>query len=342
MSSSTDGCVYVMYNEMFTYYGECYKIGCSNNVALRLQGYTTNFVNPCVIVCTSKQSPHYREMEKKVHSILHEHRLHGRREFFKCNIDTIKAAIQIVDQMTLDEMQTDLVEPPVERLPKPVHYCEFCQTSYETAMGLQLHKSKSHKDSYNSKQCPHCKIIVSKNYQLPKHILSCPSKKQADQLEKQIMLNIISTLKRQVNTPSARLMPVLEEDVQNRFLKAITENKVIVTMTDLATWMFSPYLQERVIKTDASRHVIKWIDADIDEVKQIRDPKGSLIASKIIKTLALVIQAGFDQDHRIDEVLIETIANASRSTINELGLIIAKMTNVDPIITSTDGDVLAE
>jgi len=137
-------------------------------------------------------------------------------------------------------------------------------------------------------------------------------------------------------------MPVLEEDVQNRFLKAITENKVIVTMTDLATWMFSPYLQERVIKTDASRHVIKWIDADIDEVKQIRDPKGSLIASKIIKTLALVIQAGFDQDHRIDEVLIETIANASRSTINELGLIIAKMTNVDPIITSTDGDVLAE
>ena len=38
-----NGYIYVYWNTMFQYYGECYKIGSTKDIHHRLNGYTTNF-----------------------------------------------------------------------------------------------------------------------------------------------------------------------------------------------------------------------------------------------------------------------------------------------------------
>ena len=45
-----EGYIYIMYNEMFNYYGDdVYKIGKAKDIGKRMHGYTTSYIKPVEI-----------------------------------------------------------------------------------------------------------------------------------------------------------------------------------------------------------------------------------------------------------------------------------------------------
>ena len=91
------GYIYILYNEVYTYYGEnVFKIGKSNNIEQRLTGYTTSYIKPCEIKYLSTKCINYSLAESVIFELLSKNRIVCNREFFK--IDKTEA-VNIIDDI---------------------------------------------------------------------------------------------------------------------------------------------------------------------------------------------------------------------------------------------------
>jgi hypothetical protein len=98
---STIGYVYVIFNEMYKFYGDdVYKIGKSSNVKNRLDSYNTGYVNPVELIFESIECKNYSVCEKEVHIRLQKYRMKPNREFFQV---PLQIAIETINQ-TINEL----------------------------------------------------------------------------------------------------------------------------------------------------------------------------------------------------------------------------------------------
>jgi len=88
------GLVYVLWNPLFSHYGECYKIGCTNDIKKRIRGYTTSYIEPCVIKYKTDLREDYKDLEKKIHNTLKDYRIKTKREFFNVSLNIIIKTIE--------------------------------------------------------------------------------------------------------------------------------------------------------------------------------------------------------------------------------------------------------
>jgi len=88
------GIVYVLWNPVFNHYGECYKIGCTNDIKTRMKGYTTSYIEACIIKYKTDLREDYKNLEKKIHSVLVDYRVKTKREFFKVSLNIIIETIE--------------------------------------------------------------------------------------------------------------------------------------------------------------------------------------------------------------------------------------------------------
>jgi len=94
------GYLYCLYNEMFNFYGKnVYKLGETNNIKKRLNSYTTNYIKKSEIILLSKELPDKKLAEKILFSLLNNHRICKKREFFDCELEKIKEAINKVENI---------------------------------------------------------------------------------------------------------------------------------------------------------------------------------------------------------------------------------------------------
>ena len=96
-ANSEPGYIYVMYNEMFKFYGDdIYKIGKSKDIAKRMTSYTTSYVKPVEIKFLSGLCIDYHLCEKVIFDRLCNYRISPNREFFKLNIEQMVNHIEEV------------------------------------------------------------------------------------------------------------------------------------------------------------------------------------------------------------------------------------------------------
>ena len=80
----TEGYIYIMFNEMFNYYGpDTVKIGKSIDVAKRMNAYTTSYVKPTELKYVSQLCKNDTLAESAVFKQLHAFRMAKNREFFR-------------------------------------------------------------------------------------------------------------------------------------------------------------------------------------------------------------------------------------------------------------------
>ena len=89
------GYVYVIYNEVFSYYGEnVFKIGKTRDIAQRASGYVTSYLKPVEVKFLSGLCENYHLAEKLVFEKIADHRMAENREFFQINIDEAVSFIE--------------------------------------------------------------------------------------------------------------------------------------------------------------------------------------------------------------------------------------------------------
>jgi hypothetical protein len=91
------GFLYCMWNEMFKFYGEIYKLGRSEDPDRRMLSYCTSYPKPCKVIILSKEIRNGALAEKLLFFKLGAFRLEPNREFFKGDLETIKAAFEWVE-----------------------------------------------------------------------------------------------------------------------------------------------------------------------------------------------------------------------------------------------------
>ncbi len=97
-----EGYIYVLFNEMYKYYGpNIYKIGESNNCQKRLKGYVTGYIDNPIIVYQSPFLPDSELAESLIFRKLSDYRVRTNREFFRCEIDLIRKTIDEVSELLL-------------------------------------------------------------------------------------------------------------------------------------------------------------------------------------------------------------------------------------------------
>lgn len=101
------GYIYILYNEVYNYYGEnVFKVGMSNDVSKRARAYTTSYIKPVEIRYISELCKNCQLAEHIVFCKLSDFRCVSNREFFKCVIDHI---IKIIDE-TIDNINKGIIE----------------------------------------------------------------------------------------------------------------------------------------------------------------------------------------------------------------------------------------
>lgn len=91
------GFLYCMWNEMFKFYGEIYKLGRSEDPDRRMLSYCTSYPKPCKVIILSKEIRNGALAEKLLFFKLGVFRLEPNREFFKGDLETIKVAFEWVE-----------------------------------------------------------------------------------------------------------------------------------------------------------------------------------------------------------------------------------------------------
>ena len=110
---STAGYIYVMYNEMFGFYGEdVYKIGKTNNIGSRVASYTTSYITPVEVKYISPLASDYSLAERAVFQRLDGVRIARRREFFKVNV---AEAVEIIEEIVASINNGTFVEVVEEK-----------------------------------------------------------------------------------------------------------------------------------------------------------------------------------------------------------------------------------
>ncbi len=121
---TTKGKFYIMFNEMFLFYGnDVYKLGKAKDISNRLNGYTTSYIEPPEIKFLSKVCKNYNLLEKNIFNKLAKQRIKPNREFFKLtNIKETKQIIELeverINNLSIDEIELELKQPNVNK-PKP-------------------------------------------------------------------------------------------------------------------------------------------------------------------------------------------------------------------------------
>lgn len=100
---SKQGYVYVMYNEVYQYYGDdVYKIGRAKNCDKRINGYVTAYIHDPIVVYKSPLLPDCVLAESLVFKKLKFGRIKNNREFFQLNLEEIKKIIDEVSNLLLE------------------------------------------------------------------------------------------------------------------------------------------------------------------------------------------------------------------------------------------------
>jgi hypothetical protein len=96
------GRLYCVYNETYKQYGEnVYKLGRTNDLKKRKNGYTTPFLNDSEYLYHSKRElKNSIKAEKIMFFILKKYRIRDRREFFRVRLDLIKSVIDRIDNFS--------------------------------------------------------------------------------------------------------------------------------------------------------------------------------------------------------------------------------------------------
>lgn len=99
------GFVYVLYNECFEHYGTgVYKLGMTNDPQKRLGQYTTSYIHPSEYLLLH-ETDNALEIEQRVFKELKSKRISSKREFFRCSLDDVKAAIDRAHTFAKNKLQ---------------------------------------------------------------------------------------------------------------------------------------------------------------------------------------------------------------------------------------------
>ena len=90
------GYIYIIYNEIYNYYGEnIFKIGKTKDITQRQSYYTTCYLEQVEIKILSVEVNNCTFAEKNIFELLKNKRIKKNREFFK--LDNLKQAIEIIE-----------------------------------------------------------------------------------------------------------------------------------------------------------------------------------------------------------------------------------------------------
>jgi hypothetical protein len=96
------GYIYCLYNPMFNYYGNnVYKLGQTANIKTRLNSYVTSYIDKPEYLLVSKLLINKKLAEDLLFVELDNYRICSNREFFKCDINIIKNAFELVESIYL-------------------------------------------------------------------------------------------------------------------------------------------------------------------------------------------------------------------------------------------------
>ena len=116
----TAGFIYIIFNEMYLFYGENYKkIGKTKCIDKRMCGYTTSYIKPLEILYSSELCKNCTLAEKVIFQKLKDYRVVNNREFFNIKleiaVDIIKLVVidinnDIIVKYTEDEIKNSKLE----------------------------------------------------------------------------------------------------------------------------------------------------------------------------------------------------------------------------------------
>jgi hypothetical protein len=125
------GYLYCLYNDAFERFKkdpseEVYKLGRTCNVANRLSSYSTYYIKPSKMLYVSEKFKDSVKAERVLFHILRNYRVTNKREFFKCDLATVKETFDRMSDFTdimIDEMYKAIIstifpEDIVERIEK--------------------------------------------------------------------------------------------------------------------------------------------------------------------------------------------------------------------------------
>ena len=118
------GFIYILYNEVFNYYGEnVFKIGKTNNIEHRLKAYTTSYIKPCEIKFLSSKCINYDLAESFIFELLNKYRIVNNREFFKIDkADAINIIEEVIYKINngipfiSKKQKNDKTEKPIKKI----------------------------------------------------------------------------------------------------------------------------------------------------------------------------------------------------------------------------------
>ena len=107
------GYIYIIFNEMYLFYGENYKkIGKTKCIDNRMCGYTTSYIKPLEILYSSELCKNCTLAEKVIFQKLKDYRVVNNREFF--NVE-LKIAVNIIKSVISDINNDIIVEYIIDK-----------------------------------------------------------------------------------------------------------------------------------------------------------------------------------------------------------------------------------
>ncbi len=208
--------------------------------------------------------------------------------------------------------------------------CKICQEWFKSQKGLFLHVSKSHKSDGLIHACEYCNKSFESITKLNNHYPTCRVKKTREQsevidLKQQIeMMTQEMDLLKKENDMLKKSRQTINNTINNNTnntliniqtcqaitdvflqdcLHQVTQSGIVLeSATDMAKHMFNTDLQNRIVKTDNSRNVIKWQDGDKN--LSVKDPQGRILAKKTLTATNGQLKQLF---HSYNNTLKETI-----------------------------------
>ena len=102
----TQGYLYVMHNECYTSYDkDFYKCGRTCNLEQRMNSYQTPFKEKSIYMYTSQPFDNCIAAEYVLFCMLKKYRVHPKREFFICPLETIIKTIKLLETVEPNDLQ---------------------------------------------------------------------------------------------------------------------------------------------------------------------------------------------------------------------------------------------
>lgn len=161
-----DGYIYCIHNDMYKYYGEnVYKLGKTENMQNRLNGYKTAYISQIDVVYLSDRIDNYNVAERLLFCYLENSRMTDNREFFNCDKDTIKNIIdKIVHDVNnkcidteylyncLSKAQQLTIDNFIGKIPADLNICNSNKDEYIKRLTTIKHISNEEANLLNNKK----------------------------------------------------------------------------------------------------------------------------------------------------------------------------------------------